>query len=39
MLASRHFRNNKREYLNDKIDELATHSKKKQYFFAACIGY
>jgi uncharacterized protein YaaR (DUF327 family) len=25
--ASRHFRNNKREYLKDKINELATSSK------------
>jgi hypothetical protein len=25
--GSRHFRNKKREYLNDKIDELATNSK------------
>jgi hypothetical protein len=27
--ASRHFRNKKREYLNDKINELATNSKNK----------
>jgi hypothetical protein len=27
--ASSHFRNNKREYLKDKINELATNSKKK----------
>jgi Fe-S cluster assembly ATPase SufC len=27
--ASRHFRNKKREYLKDKINELATNSKKK----------
>jgi hypothetical protein len=27
--ASRHFRNEKREYLKDKIDELATNSKNK----------
>jgi hypothetical protein len=27
--ASRHFRNRKREYLKDKIHELATHSKNK----------
>jgi hypothetical protein len=26
---SRHFRNKKRQYLKDKIDELATNSKKK----------
>jgi hypothetical protein len=26
--TSRHFRNKKREYLNDKIDETATNSKK-----------
>jgi hypothetical protein len=26
--ASRHFRNKKREYLKDKINELATNSKK-----------
>jgi hypothetical protein len=28
--ASRHFRNKKREYLKDKIDELATNSKKNK---------
>jgi hypothetical protein len=27
--ASRHFRNRKMEYLKDKINELATHSKNK----------
>jgi uncharacterized NAD(P)/FAD-binding protein YdhS len=27
--ASRHFRNKTREYLKDKIDELATNSKNK----------
>jgi hypothetical protein len=27
--ASRHFRNNKREYLKDRINELATNSKNK----------
>jgi hypothetical protein len=27
--ASRHFRNEKREYLKDKINELATNSKNK----------
>jgi hypothetical protein len=27
--TSRHFRNKKREYLKDKIDELATNSKNK----------
>jgi hypothetical protein len=27
--ANRHFRNKKREYLKDKIDELATNSKSK----------
>jgi hypothetical protein len=27
--ASRYFRNQKREYLKDKINELATNSKKK----------
>jgi hypothetical protein len=27
--ASRHFGNNKREYLKDKINELATNSKNK----------
>jgi hypothetical protein len=27
--ASRHFRNKKREYQKDKINELATNSKKK----------
>jgi hypothetical protein len=27
--ASKHFRNKKREYLQDKINELATHSKNK----------
>jgi hypothetical protein len=27
--ASRHFRNKWREYLNDKINELATNSKNK----------
>jgi hypothetical protein len=27
--ASRHFRNKKREYLEDKINELATNSKNK----------
>jgi hypothetical protein len=27
--VSRHFRNKKREYLKDKINELATNSKKK----------
>jgi hypothetical protein len=27
--ASRYFRNNKREYLKDKINELTTNSKKK----------
>jgi hypothetical protein len=27
--ASRHFRNKKREYLKDKINELATSSKNK----------
>jgi hypothetical protein len=27
--VSRHFRNKKREYLKDKIDELATNSKNK----------
>jgi hypothetical protein len=27
--TSRHFRNKKREYLKDKIDELATNNKKK----------
>jgi hypothetical protein len=27
--ASRHFRNKRREYLNDKINELATNSKNK----------
>jgi hypothetical protein len=27
--ASRYFRNKKREYLKDKINELATNSKKK----------
>ncbi|PNF42200.1 hypothetical protein B7P43_G06780 [Cryptotermes secundus] len=27
--TSRHFRNKKREYLKDKIDELAMNSKKK----------
>jgi hypothetical protein len=27
--ASRHFRNKKREYLKDRINELATNSKKK----------
>jgi hypothetical protein len=27
--ASRHFRNKKREYLKDKINELATNSKNK----------
>jgi hypothetical protein len=27
--ASRHFRNKKRKYLKDKIDELATNSKNK----------
>jgi hypothetical protein len=29
--ASRHFRNKKREYLKEKINELATHSMKKNY--------
>jgi hypothetical protein len=28
--TSRHFRNKKREYLKDKINELATNSKKKK---------
>jgi hypothetical protein len=28
--SSRHFRNKKREYLKDKIDELATKSKNKK---------
>jgi hypothetical protein len=28
--ASRHFRNEKREYLKDKINELARNSKKKK---------
>jgi hypothetical protein len=28
--ASRHFRNKKREYLNDRINELATNSKNKK---------
>jgi hypothetical protein len=28
--ASRHFRNKKREYLKDKINELATNGKKKK---------
>jgi hypothetical protein len=27
--TSRHFRNKKRKYLKDKIDELATNSKNK----------
>jgi hypothetical protein len=27
--TSRHFRNKKREYLKDKVDELATNSKNK----------
>jgi hypothetical protein len=27
--ASRHFRNKKREYLKDKIDDIATNSKDK----------
>jgi hypothetical protein len=27
--TSRHFRNKKREYLKDRIDELATNSKNK----------
>jgi hypothetical protein len=27
--ASRHFRNQKREYFKDKIDELGTNSKNK----------
>jgi hypothetical protein len=27
--ASRHFRNKKREYLKDRIDELETNSKNK----------
>jgi hypothetical protein len=27
--VSRHFRNNKREYLKDKINELATHKRTK----------
>jgi hypothetical protein len=29
--ASRHFRNEKREYLKDKINELATNSKNKNF--------
>jgi hypothetical protein len=33
--ASRHFRNKKREYLKDKIDELATNSKNNN--IRACI--
>jgi hypothetical protein len=28
--TSKHFRNKKQEYLKDKIDELATNSKKKK---------
>jgi hypothetical protein len=28
--TSRHFRNKKREYMEDKIDELATNSKNKR---------
>jgi hypothetical protein len=28
--TSRHFKNKKREYLKDKIDELATNSKNKK---------
>jgi hypothetical protein len=31
MNASRHFRNKKREYLKDKIDELATNNKKPEH--------
>jgi hypothetical protein len=34
--ASRHFRNKKREYLKDKINELATNSKKR--ISEICIG-
>jgi hypothetical protein len=30
--ASRHFRNKKREYLKDKINELATNSKNKNLY-------
>jgi hypothetical protein len=28
--TSRHLRNKKREYMKDKVDELATNSKKKK---------
>jgi hypothetical protein len=34
--VSRHFRNKKREYLKDKINELATNSKTKN--IRDCIG-
>jgi hypothetical protein len=30
--TSRHFRNEKRKYLKDKIDELATNSKNKNIY-------
>jgi hypothetical protein len=39
--ASRHFRNKKREYLKDKINELATNSKNKNIrdIYRGIIGY
>jgi hypothetical protein len=30
--ASRHFRNKKREYLEDKINDLATHDRRKNIY-------
>jgi hypothetical protein len=38
--ASRHFRNIKREYLNDKINELVRNSKNKniRYLYRGIIG-
>jgi hypothetical protein len=43
--TGRHFRNNKREYLKDKIDELARNSKNKniRYLYRGindfCVAY
>jgi hypothetical protein len=39
--ASRHFRNKKREYLKDKINELATNSKNKNIrdLYRGIIGF
>jgi hypothetical protein len=39
--ASRHFRNKKREYLKDKINELATNSKNKniRYLYRGINGF